>query len=84
MAGTGPEDELHPIVSALSRILGRVAGPLLAATGKVMVGVFIGIYWRRLAAYIFLGASIFALWAAWYNIWGYKIYMPGILRWLCL
>jgi hypothetical protein len=82
MLETGPESELHPAISFISQILGPVAGPLFGATLKVIVGVFIAIYWRRFAVHIFLIASLVSFWAAWYNVWGSEIYTANIVNWI--
>jgi len=82
MLREGPEVEIHPAIRFISRILGPVAGPLAATIGKVAAGIIVGVYFRRLAGYIFVTASIISFWAGWYNIWGYRIYTPNILRWI--
>ena len=61
--------------------MGPVAGPLAAAAGKAIVGIALAVYLRKFAAYLFATASIISFWAAWYNIWGYKLYTPMILEW---
>lgn len=78
----GPDVEIHPVIRLVSKILGPVAGPLIAAVGKAFAGILVCIYCRRFAAYIFVAASIISFWAAWYNLWGFKIYTPLILRWI--
>jgi hypothetical protein len=83
MCGQGPEAEMHIVIRFLSKALGPVAGPVLGAVGKAMAGLIVAVYLRRFAVYIFLTASVLSLWAAWYNIWGYKVYTPIIFKWLC-
>ena len=78
----GPDVEIHPLIRLVSKILGPVAGPLLAAAGKAVTGVVVSIFCRRFATYIFVTASVISLWAAWYNMWGYKVYTPLILKWI--
>lgn len=78
----GPGVEIHPLIRLVSRILGPVVGPVMAAIGKALAGVALCIYCRRFAAYIFVTASTISFWAAWYNIWGYKVYTPLILKWI--
>ncbi len=81
MLRIGPDSEMHIIIRYLSKLLGPVAGPLAGAIGKVSAGTFVAIYLRRFAIYIFVTASVISFWAAWYNMWGYKIYIPRILVW---
>ncbi|HUW19785.1 MAG TPA: hypothetical protein VMW16_10835 [Sedimentisphaerales bacterium] len=78
----GPDDEIHAAIRLVSRLLGPVAGPLAGAIGKVAAGILVSIYLRRFAAYILAAASIISFWAAWYNLWGFEIYTPIILKWL--
>ena len=81
MLRIGPDSEMHIIIRYLSKLLGPVAGPLAGAVGKVAAGIIVAIYLRRFALYIFITASVISFWAAWYNMWGYKIYIPKILVW---
>ena len=81
LLGTGPESELHPIVRCVSRLLGIVIGPLLAAVAKALAGIVIAIYCRRFAAHLLITVSIISIWAAWYNMWGFKLYTAFIFRW---
>ena len=78
----GPGVEIHPLIRLVSKIFGPVVGPVMAAVGKTLAGVGLCIFCRRFAAYIFVAASIISFWAAWYNIWGYRIYTPLILKWI--
>jgi hypothetical protein len=82
MLDTGPESEIHPMVRVAARIAGPVAGPLLGALVKACSGILVVIYCRRFAAYILVSVSVISLWAAWYNIWGIKIYSPIFMQWL--
>lgn len=82
MLREGPDIEIHPAIQFVSGILGPIAGPLLAAVGKAVAGVLVCIYCRRWAAYILVTASIISFWASWYNIWGFKVYTPLILKWI--
>ena len=82
MLRIGPDSEMHIIIRYLSKLLGPVAGPLAGAIGKVSAGTIVAIYLRRFAIYIFVTASVISFWAAWYNMWGHKIYVPGVLVWL--
>jgi hypothetical protein len=78
----GPEVEIHPIIRFISKALGPVVGPVIAAIGKALAGIIVCVFCKRFAAYIFTAASIISFWAAWYNIWGYKVYTPLILKWI--
>jgi len=81
MLREGPEAEMHIVIRFVSEIFGPIAGPLIGATGKAVAGVLVGIYIRRFAAYIFVTASIISFWAAWYNMWGFRLYTPIIVQW---
>jgi hypothetical protein len=74
--------EMHPAVYFVSRIFGPVAGPLLGLFAKAAAGIFVAVYCRKFAVYIFLAAAIISFWAAWYNIWGINLNIPNILKWL--
>ncbi|MDP6544385.1 MAG: hypothetical protein QGH60_10365 [Phycisphaerae bacterium] len=82
MLQTGPEGEINPMVRIAARIAGPVVGPLFGALVKAVAGIFVAIYCRRFAAYILIPASLISFWAAWYNIWGVKMYAPLFMRWL--
>jgi hypothetical protein len=71
----GTDVEMHPLIRMVSKILGPVAGPLLAAVAKAVAGVIVCIFCRRFAAYIFVIASVISFWAAWHNTW-----VMGLLR----
>jgi len=81
MVRIGPDSEMHIMIRYLSRLLGPVAGPLVGAAGKVAAGIIVAIYLRRYAIYIFVTASVISFWAAWYNMWGFRLYVPKILVW---
>ena len=81
MLREGPDAEMHIVIRFLAKILGPIAGPLVGAILKTAAGVIVGVYCRRFAAYIFVTASIISFWAAWYNLWGFRIYTPNIIRW---
>ena len=81
MLQTGPDSEMHIIIRYLSKLLGSIAGPLAGAIGKILSGTIVAIYLRRFAIYIFVTASAISFWAAWYNMWGHRIYVPRILVW---
>jgi len=81
MLRAGPEVEIHPIIRCISRAMGPVAGPLATAVGKAIAGIALAVYLRKFAAYLFVTASIISFWAAWYNIWGHKLYTPMIFEW---
>ncbi len=77
----GPQVEIHVVIRFMSVVFGSVVGPLLGAIAKAAAGIMVAIYLRRFAAYIFVAASIISFWAAWYNIWGMHLYVPGLLKW---
>ena len=81
MLREGPDAEMHLGIRFVSRIFGPIAGPLIGAIGKAVAGVLVGIFCRRFAGYIFVTASIISFWAAWYNMWGFRLYTPIIVQW---
>ena len=81
MLQTGPEEEMHPAVNIAARILGPILGPMVGVAGKAIAGLIVAVYWRRIGWIILLLVSIISVWAAWYNMWGWQYYQPGILKW---
>ena len=75
------EIELHPGVYAAAVMFGPIAGPLIAACGKVVAAIVVGLYFRKIAWAIYILATAVSFWAAWYNVWGCRIYTPAILEW---
>ncbi len=81
MRHEGVDAELHPMVNLVSRWFGPVVGPLIGATGKAICGVIVAIYWRQIAGIIFGLVSLISFWAAWFNLWGHRVYEPAIYVW---
>ncbi len=75
--------EVNVSIRIACDILGPVGGPIFGAICKIVAGLLVAIYLRRIAFYLFLIGIIISFWAAWYNIWGADIYIPRILHWLC-
>ena len=75
--------ELNPLWRFISseKMFGPLIGPLVTAFYRVVVGLLIAVYYRKFASIILITASILGFWAAWYNIWGFKIYTPAIQSW---
>lgn len=83
MLNEGPENELHPVIKFVSvKMFGPVFGPLSGIISKAIAGLAVAIYLKRFAPYIFVAVIIVSFWAAWYNIWGWKLYVPLGLKWL--
>ena len=86
MVREGYDNELHPAYRFMAEIFGTIWGPLLGGLGKLLAGLCVAIYCRGLIrlfpVYLFLAGSLISFWAAWYNIWGIKIYTPNFLRWI--
>ncbi len=82
MRRSSPTNELHPIVRMTSLLFGEIAGPLLGAAFKAVSGIVVSIYWRRATPYILIVTAFLSLWAAWFNIWGSKVYMPLFLQYM--
>jgi len=81
MQHEGADAEMHPMVCLVSRWCGPILGPLVGAFGKAAAGLIVAVYWRRIAGFIFGLTSVISLWAAWYNLWGHRIYIPAIYSW---
>ncbi len=82
MMHEGVDGELHPAIHSMSLLLGPVVGPMVGVCIKGIAGLGLAIYLRRFAVYIFLLASAMSFWAAWYNIWGWRVYTPIIFEWI--
>ena len=82
MRHEGVDRELHPAIYSISLFLGPMAGPMVGMVIKALAGIGLAIYLRRFAVYIFLLASALSFWAAWYNIWGWRVYTPMIFEFL--
>jgi hypothetical protein len=83
MLAEGAKSEAHPVVRFVSlKMFGPIFGPLTGVACKAIAGLAVAIYLKRFAPYIFIAASIISFWAAWYNVWGWKIYVPLVLKWL--
>jgi hypothetical protein len=76
-------DELNPLWRFISseKMFGPLIGPLVTAFVRGVVGLIAAVYCRKFAHIILITASIIYFWAAWYNIWGFKIYTPAIQSW---
>ena len=77
----GVDSEMHPMINLVSLWFGPVAGPLIGAFLKGASGIVVAVFWRRIAGFILVPVSLISLWAAWYNLWGYRIYQPAIQSW---
>ena len=82
MRHEGVDGEMHPAIYSISLFLGPVAGPIVGMCIKALAGIGLAIYLRKYAIYIFFAASALSFWAAWYNIWGWRVYTPIIFEWI--
>jgi hypothetical protein len=82
MVYAGPEAELHPTVRFVSQFLGPLLGPAFGKAIQFTVVIVLTVFLRRWAIFIFIPVIILYTWAAWYNVWGYQIYYPPLLRFL--
>ncbi|MCH9022016.1 MAG: hypothetical protein IID32_04560 [Planctomycetes bacterium] len=82
MVRFGTEGEIHPVYRLAGEAFGPHVGPFMGFIGKAMGGMLVASYLRKWAAYILLAAGAISLWAAWYNVWGYQLYMPNILNFI--
>lgn len=73
--------ELHPGVEFVAKLFGPIVGPAISVLGKFLAGIIVAIYWRRIAWVLLLAVTILSTWAAWYNLWGWQHYKPGIFLW---
>jgi hypothetical protein len=82
MVYAGADIELHPTVRFVAEYLGPWLGPVLGKVIQVIVTIVLTVFLRRWAIFIFVPVIILYSWAAWYNVWGYQIYYPPLLRFL--
>lgn len=79
-------EELHPAMALSARWFGPILGPALGAIGKIVAVLIAGVYLRRFGRVVLfallLAGTVLGFWAAWYNMWGYAIYVPRLLMWL--
>jgi hypothetical protein len=80
MLREGAGVELHPAIRIVSAVLGPIAGPMVGKLCQLAAVVLVTIYLRRWAISIFLAVTVLYLWAAWYNVWGWQVYEPRLLR----
>ncbi|MBN1506884.1 MAG: hypothetical protein JW955_08560 [Sedimentisphaerales bacterium] len=76
----GTDVEQHPAVRSFAYVLGPILGPIVGKAVQFFVVIALTVFLRRWALYIFLTVIILYLWAAWYNIWGYHLYYPRLLK----
>jgi hypothetical protein len=76
-------NELNPVWRFVSsvKMFGPLIGPLVTAFVRGVSGLIIAVYCRKFASIILITSSIICFWAAWYNIWGFKIYIPAVQSW---
>ena len=82
MLNHGPAAEGHPVVRAVSLVLGPILGPMLGKAVQFLVAIVVTVFLRRWAAYILIPLIILYAWAAWFNLWGYEVYYPRLLQML--
>jgi hypothetical protein len=80
MVYAGPDAEFHPTVRFVSEFLGPFLGPMLGKAIQLTVVIVLTVFLRRQAIFIFIPVIILYTWAAWYNVWGYQLYYPRLLR----
>jgi len=72
--------ERHPTIRLLSMLFGPMVGPIIGKFWQLMALIFLTVYLRKWALYIFVAVIILYGWAAWYNIWGRFFYVPVFVR----
>ncbi len=70
MVDLGVEAEFHLGVRVASIIFGPYIGPFVGAFGKAAACIFVTMYFRKYAKWVYTVAAVIYFWAAWYNIWG--------------
>ena len=84
MLRDGARAEAHPAIRFVATLFGPVAGPILGKTCQLACVVLVAIYLRPWAVYLLVLVAFLYGWAAWYNLWGYRIYTPALLKYLPL
>lgn len=82
MLWRGPAAEGHPAVRLISEAYGPILGPILGKAIQFFTLIGVTVFLRRWATFILIPIIILYTWAAWYNLWGYELYYPRIVRWL--
>lgn len=82
MQMTGPGAELHPVVRLVSSWFGPVTGPVLTVFAKTVAMMLVLFYLRRFTPLILVIASVFYLFAFFYNLYAADLYLSGRLPWL--
>ena len=75
----GTQAEWHPTIRMVAMALGPVLGPIVGKLWQFAIIIVLTVYMRFWAVYIFLTVIVLYTWAAWYNIWGCRIYYPRLL-----
>ena len=70
MLRDGYESELHPVFRLAAAHFGCVVGPLLGAGMKIVLGLLVCIYLRKVAPMILLATAMISVWAATHNLGG--------------
>lgn len=74
MVDLGVHAEFHPAVRFASILFGPYIGPFVGGFCKAVGCLFLTMFFRKYAKWIYLTAAAIYLWAAWYNIWGIHHY----------
>jgi len=82
MLSRGPAAEGHPAVRMFSEAYGPIFGPMLGKAVQFLTFIGVTVFLRRWALFIFVPIIILYAWAAWYNVWGYRLYEPRLVDWL--
>ncbi len=82
MVTDGIQSEIHPLVRYSALLMGPIVGVLLAKLFQLTATFVVTLYCRVLARYVFFAATVFYLWAAWFNIWGHRLYRPWAMQFL--
>lgn len=82
MLSRGPAAEGHPAVRMVSEAFGPILGPILGKSIQFFTTIGVTVFLRRWATFILIPVIILYAWAAWYNVWGYNLYLPRLVQWL--
>ena len=77
MRNLGIDKEIHIVFRASANIFGPILGPLFGACWKMASCGIAVVLCKRFTVYILTAVTVISFWAAWYNIWGIKIYFSG-------
>ena len=76
----GWEYELHPVIRLFSKYLGVFWGPFISKLGQLCAALIFTLTYRKTTRVALITISLIYLYAAWFNVFGNKLYTPLFLR----